>query len=382
MNTILFRISSLSCSREGRKSDFQQNRGRSFSQILLYIFIVVATLAGNRVSEANPPPSAGNTNLQDAKVHQSEENQFALTLTDAVVLGLVEGLTEFLPISSTGHLILADSLLGLSRQSSPYGKSDQEPSESTVSIRATDEAPLTVKNAINAYIIIIQIGAIASVGVLYWSKLLSILRGILGRDRSGLLLGRNLALAFLPAALLGLAFGEIIEAWLFNHWCVTFALFAGAILMLILEYRRGRQLHDRGDIPRDEELDLPDMTPKQSIFIGLCQCVAMWPGTSRSMMVIVGGYLVGLNPRRAAEFSFLLGLITLSAAALYKGYKAGPGLLAVFGWAPMLLGCTVAAFTAALAVKWMIGYLTRHGLALFAYYRILLAIALLLLNPF
>jgi undecaprenyl-diphosphatase len=116
------------------------------------------------------------------------------------------------------------------------------------------------------------------------------------------------------------------------------------------------------------------MNFKQSLTVGIAQCVAMWPGMSRSMMAIVGGYIAGLSPRRAAEFSFLVGLPTLTGAALLESYKEGPAMIGVFGWNPVLFGFVVSAVAAALAVKWLVGFLQRRGLAVFAYYRIGLAI--------
>ena len=117
-------------------------------------------------------------------------------------------------------------------------------------------------------------------------------------------------------------------------------------------------------------------TVTKAATIGALQCIAMWPGTSRSMMTIVGGYFVGLDARRSAEFSFLLGFITLSAASVYKGYKSGASMIQVFGWSNVTLGAIVAAITAAICVRFLVHWLTRHGLAIFAWYRIALAAAL------
>ncbi|MFW6354862.1 MAG: undecaprenyl-diphosphate phosphatase, partial [Verrucomicrobiota bacterium] len=147
-------------------------------------------------------------------------------------------------------------------------------------------------------------------------------------------------------------------------------LAAGGVLMWAVErWRRRTQTPVLG-----EGVDLPEMALSQCLMIGLLQCVAMWPGTSRSMMTIVGGYLVGLSPRRAAEFSFLLGLITLSAAASYKTIKDGREMLQVLELGPVLFGTLVAFIAAALAIKWLIAFLSRHGLGLFAGYRLILAL--------
>ncbi len=270
---------------------------------------------------------------------------------EALVLGLVEGLTEFLPVSSTGHLILTSSLLGL-KESEPEG------------------SPYEVKSAVDAYSIVIQFGAIAAVALVYWNRIVSIFLGLAGKSRNGLLLGRNLMMAFVPAVVLGLLLEDIIDTYLFNNLTVAIALMAGGLLIFLMDWRQKRKSSQSSD----DDLQIYDLTLRQSFLVGLFQCVALWPGASRSLMTIVGGYVVGLKPWRAAEFSFLLGLPTLTGAAFYKGLKAGPEMLEVLGIGPLLVGCLVAAVSAGLSVKWMVRYLTRHGLAIFGWYRIALAI--------
>lgn len=281
-----------------------------------------------------------------------EKTKESLTYFDGLVLGIVEGITEYLPISSTGHLILTNRVLGL----------DSQPQSPT-------DAP-TLKEAADAYAIVIQGGAIIAVVLLYWRRLLDIGLGVLGKNKHGFLLARNLIAAFMPAAVLGLLLDDLIEYYLFNPVSVIVALAAGSFLMFWVERRRKQQ-------PKDEpEPDLHDLSIRQSLTVGFLQCVAMWPGTSRSMMTIVGGYLAGLSPARAAEFSFLLGLITLSAASGYKTLSSWDVLSATLDPGPAIFGIAVATVVAALAVKWLVGYLSRHGLALFAWYRLVLAAVL------
>jgi undecaprenyl-diphosphatase len=281
--------------------------------------------------------------------------------TDAVILGLVEGITEYLPISSTGHLLITNELLGLN-------STDPVLDETGAPLITPDGDVVTLKVAADAYAIVIQAGAILAVIFLYWSRIWQLILGVLGFSPNGRLLARNLIVAFLPAAVLGLLLDDWIESMLFAPLPIAIALVAGGFLMLAVESWRKHQLADDEDI-----VDLHTLGIRQSLFIGLMQCVAMWPGTSRSMMTIVGGYVAGLRPAKAAEFSFLLGLITLSAAAGYKAVSSGPALFMAIDMGPLLLGIFVAFVSAALAVKWLVSYLTRHGLALFAWYRFVLA---------
>jgi undecaprenyl-diphosphatase len=303
---------------------------------------------------------------------QVASNPEGLRPLDAVILGVVEGITEYLPISSTGHLILTNRLLGLDTDTPAYddtGAAIMVEDDSTGELR-----PYTRGEAAYAYVIVIQAGAIVAVVMLYWRTILDIALGCIGRSASGRRLAINLIAAFLPAAVIGLLLDDWIESYLGNNvHAVAGALIVGAFVMLGVEHWRkhGR----KGSIDPDDGPELHELSIKQSLMIGFIQCLAMWPGTSRSMATIVGGYLAGLSPKHAAEFSFLLGLITLTAASGYKFVSNGEQMLAALDLGPVLLGCVMAFVSAALAVKWLVGYLSKHGLALFAWYRIALAVA-------
>lgn len=282
----------------------------------------------------------------------------------ALILGLVEGITEYLPVSSTGHLIIAGGLMGLD----------------------TPEQ----KAAVDAFTIIVQGGAILAVLGLYRVRIAQMLAGLVGRNPRGLRLALLLILAFLPAAVLGLLFNDPIEAHLFYLGPVAAALILGGVYMILLDRRRLRPLRIAestmpGD-PGDEWID--SLTPVKALLIGLLQCIAMWPGVSRSMMTISGGLLVGLRPARAAEFSFLLGLPTLGAATLYSLYKnvtdaqaSGiPNLFEALGLSSVVLGIIAAGISAWFAVRWLVAFLNRHGLELFGWYRIAAGLILLALG--
>lgn len=322
------------------------------------------------LSAQSPEEAPAESALPETEADASEP---ILGWMDAFWLGLVEGVTEYLPVSSTGHLILTNELLGLNTEAPAY-----TPEGETIYLREpSGEDPgvvMTVEDAANAYAIVIQAGAIAAVLFLYWGRVWKVLQGMCGRSREGFLLGRNLILAFLPAVFFGLLLDDWIETKLFGVRPVALALFVGGLLMLGVE-----ALRKRGRLgSADGGPDLHELSMKRALIIGLLQCIAMWPGTSRSMMTIVGGYLVGLSPVRAAEFSFLLGLITLTAAAAYKALQSGPQMVAAFSLPTVLFGCVVAFVSAAVAVRFLVAWLTKHGLGLFAWYRIALAAMLLL----
>ncbi|MGE3107730.1 MAG: undecaprenyl-diphosphate phosphatase [Phycisphaerales bacterium] len=294
----------------------------------------------------------------------------------AVILGLVEGITEYLPVSSTGHLIIVSSLLGLDDPGRPDHKA-----------------------ALDAFNIVVQGGAILAVLGLYWPRVVQMLRGLLGRDPAGLRLAINLVVAFIPAAISGKLLHDWIEAKLFHPGPVTAALIIGGVYMMAIEqWRLGRFGHVSRGGPAGEGLSVDDITIPKALFIGMMQCVALIPGTSRSMMTITGGVMARLRPAAAAEFSFLLGLPTLGAATLYSLYKnltaggagshaGGAGgashggspanLFEVLGVGPVVIGLIVATISAAIAVKWLVAFLNRRGLTPFGWYRIVLGVCLI-----
>ncbi len=276
-----------------------------------------------------------------------------MNLLQAAVLGVVEGITEYLPISSTGHLIMVSELMGLGE---------------TADQRA----------AVDTFNIVIQGGAILAVLGLYFPRVLQMCKGLIGKDAVGLKLAIRIIVAFLPAAVLGVLLNDWIESKLFNTPAVLAALGLGGIFMIVIDKWKFAK-HREGEV-FEEGMDLHEISIVQALFIGFLQCFAMWPGTSRSMMTITGGVLVGLSPRRAAEFSFLLGLPTLGGATVYSLYKSmngdGPDMFEVIGWMPILVGLVVATISAALAVRWLVAFLTKHGLAVFGYYRLILTAAL------
>ncbi len=322
--------------------------------LLLVAALLVPALSAQpktEIPESNPPAPAAE-----------------LSTTDALILGAVEGVTEYLPVSSTGHLIIATGALGLDSDRQITGPKGEPLWHTKPSAKHPEGRPLTLKLAADTYTVVIQFGAIAAVALLYWRQLLAMARGLVGRDPAGLKLAINLIVAFLPAAVLGLALHDWIDRHLFSIGAVIAAQAGGAVLILWAErYRRKRE----AAIPAAPVVT--ELTTRQALNVGLLQCCALWPGTSRSMMCIVGGYIAGLDPRRSAEFSFLLGFVTLSAATVFKSYKSGAAMIQVFGWSHVLLGCVVATVTAALAVRFFVGWLSRHGMAAFAYYRLAFA---------
>lgn len=279
-----------------------------------------------------------------------------MNVIQAIVLGIVEGITEYLPVSSTGHLILTSWLLGLG---------------------TTVESA----KAVNSFNVIIQGGAILAVLGLYRARVGTMIRGLLGRDPAGLRLFILLVVAFLPAGFFGLLLHDWIESRFFKPVPVLVALFVGGVILIAMRRWQNSLYAKQATEGQAAFKSIEDLTIRDALVVGLLQCVAMWPGTSRSMMTIVGGMLVGLPPARAAEFSFLVGLPTLLGACVLTLSKQlrdhGLGFVdPLGGWLPVIVGLVVATLSAAIAVRWLVGYLSRHSLAIFGWWRIGVAVVL------
>ena len=262
-----------------------------------------------------------------------------------VILGIVEGLTEYLPVSSTGHLILATELLGFS---------------------AEDWAVFNIA---------IQPGAILAVVVLYWKTFWGVLKGLFEGSSGAWAFTRNLLVAFFPAVALGLAFGDQIDGLLANAVVVAWALIIGGIAILVIEKLANPPA--RPDIPEDQVGGaVATMSFKKSLTVGLVQCLAMIPGVSRSGATIMGAMALGIDRKTAAEFSFFLAVPTLSGATVYSLFKARNDLVAddlgMIG-----LGALVSFVVAYVVVKAFIAIVTKIGFAPFAWYRIVVGIAAL-----
>ena len=260
-----------------------------------------------------------------------------LLLAKAAVMGVVEGLTEFLPISSTGHLILAGSLLGF------------------------DDAKAKV------FDIAIQTGAIFAVILVYWQKIRATLAA-LPTERQAQRFALNVFIGFLTAVVLGLLFGKAIKAHLFTPMVVATTFILGGFIILWAERRPA-------SATRVQSVD--DMTPWDALKVGLVQCLAMVPGTSRSGATIIGGMLLGLSRKAATDFSFFLAIPTLIGAGVYSLYKER-ALLSAADLPLFSVGLVFSFVSAWLCVRWLLRYISTHSFVPFAYYRIVFGIIVLL----
>jgi undecaprenyl-diphosphatase len=258
----------------------------------------------------------------------------------AALLGVVEGVTEYLPVSSTGHLILAGRLLGMA------GEGDK------------------------SFEIVIQLGAILAVLVHYRSLLGKRLGQLVSREPEAMQLWSSLVIGFLPVAVLGLALRTTIKTHLFGPLPVAAALIVGGAFMILLEARRRRKQQTGLE-------GLEHVGPGRALLIGLGQCVSLWPGASRSMCTIVAGQLSGLSTATAAEFSFLLALPTLGAATLYELFRARHVLFDETGRLSLAIGLGASFVVAWMVIAAFLRYLKSHGLAPFGYYRLVVGAVVL-----
>ena len=263
----------------------------------------------------------------------------ATLIWKTVLIGVVEGLTEFLPVSSTGHIILAEKVMGFE---GPPGK---------------------------VFEIVIQLGSILAVCLLYWRKLWATAIGVMERDRTSLRFAGAVIVAFLPAAVIGVMAHKYIKTVLFDARVVAVSLIVGGIAILLIERYAQR--------PRIKSLD--DLDLKTALYVGFCQCLAMIPGVSRAGSTIMGARAFRVDRATAAEFSFFLAMPTMIGATVYDLYKnwstldwQGSGIIA--------LGFITAFLCALVVVKPFVRFISRHGFGVFAWYRIVLgALALVLI---
>ncbi|MFG6413484.1 undecaprenyl-diphosphate phosphatase [Roseateles sp. DC23W] len=270
-----------------------------------------------------------------------------ILLVKAAVMGIVEGLTEFLPISSTGHLILAGSLLNF------------------------------VGEKAKVFEIAVQTGAMFAVVWEYRQRLARTIKGV-ASERQAQRFALNVAIAFIPAVVLGLAFGKLVKSHLFHPVPVAMAFIVGGFIILWVEARHKRLYGDMdmqgARRARIETVD--DMGPLDALKIGLLQCLALIPGTSRSGATIIGGIVLGMSRKAAAEFSFYLGIPTLMGAGAYSVLKQRDAL----SWADMpmfAVGLVFAFISALLCIRWLIRYISNHDFKVFAYYRIVFGLVVL-----
>jgi undecaprenyl-diphosphatase len=264
-----------------------------------------------------------------------------LSLFAAIVLGVVEGLTEYLPVSSTGHLLVTNEILGLG---------------------GTEEAD----RALDAYAICIQAGAILAVVVLYQERIRQMIDGVLGRNDDGRKVLLAVIAAFIPTGIIAFTLYDVVRDRLFGAGPVAAAWLVGGLAVLWL-VRTG--LFDRPGA------ELHQITLTQAVLIGVAQAVSLWPGTSRSLVTIIAAVLVGLGLRAAVEFSFLLGLVTLSTATVYTSLTEGGLLIDTFGVVTPLVGLVVAFAAAVASVRWMVTWLQNRGFGVFGWYRVLIGLA-------
>lgn len=258
-----------------------------------------------------------------------------IDLFKAAFLGIIEGLTEFIPVSSTAHLLLTSYLIDFT----------------------------TVKN--NLFEVVIQFGAILAICVIYRRKIFDLLIHFKEKSQQKFIL--NLVLSFLPAAIIGALLHNVIKAVFFNNFVIALALIFGGIVMILIDRK-----------PKKSSIqELDNISPIHALCVGFFQCLAMIPGVSRSGATIIGGMLLGLNRKVAAEFSFFLAIPTIAAASFYDLYK-NAAELSFSNLEIIFVGLLTSFFSAILVIKWFINFVSRHNFVSFGIYRIVVGILILI----
>ena len=274
-----------------------------------------------------------------AVVLAREAGDTVLSVPEALLLGVIEGITEYLPVSSTGHLTITQDILGLTETSDSEAAAD-------------------------AYAVVIQAGAIVAVAVLYRHRIAAVVASVVRPhgDGDSRRLGAALVVAFVPAGLVGLLLGDLVKDQLFGLWPTVAAWAIGGGVILV---------HDR--LSPTHRRPLEDITPLDGLIIGLAQVIALWPGVSRSLVTILAAGGRRFSAVAAVEFSFLLGFVTLGAATVYEAAASGSLIVEEFGLVAPIAGFAASLAAAAGAVAWLVRYLERRGLAAFGWYRLALA---------
>lgn len=265
-----------------------------------------------------------------------------MDLIYAALLGIVEGLTEFLPISSTGHLIIAEKYIHF-------------------------------KDAAEMFTVIIQLGAILAVIWYYRKDIIAKIKGLFGGRKTDQNFWLNLVLATIPAGILGLLLSDSVDKWT-TPGVVAVALIVGAVVLWFADNR------DKTSAKNHEEPELNKVSTKQAVLAGLAQCLALVPGTSRSGASIVGGMFAGMNRSTATAFSFYMGIPVIGLASAYKFLKGYDHISAISGGASsLLIGLVVTFLVALIAVSWLLKYVSTHNFRIFVYYRLVLGVLILLI---
>ena len=299
---------------------------RLLQSVLLCVVVLVVTSAASHPTQVVTPSP-------------TEQAKNTLSTPKAIVLGLVEGLTEYLPVSSTGHLLVAERLMGVGEHQD--------------------------KAATDTFTVVVQIGAILAVLGIYRKRFVLMFEGVLGKSVDGRRTLASLIVAFIPAAVIGQLLGDTIKEHLLQPWPVVAAWFVGGVAILVFVANQARI--------RVRVTSIDAISVQQAVLIGLAQTLALWPGTSRSLVTLIAAMLLGISLPVAVEFAFLLGFITLSAATAKELLSNGSELFHTFGVLNPVIGTIVAGVAAWAAVRWMIGYLQHHPLTIFGWYRIVIA---------
>lgn len=268
-----------------------------------------------------------------------------LFIFKAIVIAIVEGITEFIPVSSTGHMILAGGIIGF------------------------PETEFT-----KMFNVVIQLGAIMAIVVLYWDKLWGLVKSFFKKEKTGVNFIVALVIGVLPAAFFGFLLEDTIDTYLFKPLPVIIGLFVGAVLLLFVEgkYRKKAKVHN-----------VEDITILQAFKVGLFQCLALWPGMSRSSSTIMGGWITGMDSKVASEYSFFLAIPIMLGASLLKLVKfqgdVGFGTLGSTEAVAFLLGFIVAFLVALICVKGFVQFIQKKPMKIFAYYRIAISVIFVIL---